>query len=363
MSKVVIITDYYFEDRRGGGISSAVSNLYRNLNGDLNISLLSFRNENGKKNPVFYYASLIKVLFFEKNIILYLNGIFNFHGNIVPIVLTRFSRNKLIVSPRGMLKASALNKSRKKYLFLKVVRVLLKKSTIIHVTDKTEQKESDIFFSDFKHKAILDFPPRRIKEFPERIKHSGQVSFLYIGRIDELKNLYSVLAALKNLLSVLGNGDQKSSKNIKLTIIGQNSDSKYFDLCMDLIDELVVLSDITISYLEFVPHYDLNKFLLDHHVFVSLSKGENFGYTIAESLASAMPVIITSNSPFGKLYNFRIGSVISGEDLNKICNEFLFYYNMSKVDYSKLSKNIFENYTKIFRNSELISEYKKLFIL
>ena len=361
MKRVVILTDHYFNDRRGGGISSAVSNLFHHLGDEVNISIISFRKEDGKIRPLFFYHALLNFLFFNKNAVIYLTGIFNFHSNIVPILLGKFSRNALILSPRGMLKSSALNKSKKKLFFLKYVRFLLKKSTIIHVTDSLEQKESIFFFPTFKHIPILDFPPLRIKEFPQRSKESGEINLLYIGRIDELKNLYSVLVALKYLSTFLRKSALNSTKNIKFTIIGQKSDLKYYERCKKLIDEIVDLNEITICQLEFIPHDDLEKYFLDHHIFVSLSKGENFGYTIAESLANAMPVIITPNSPFGKLIDFRIGSVVNGDDLNKVCNEILFYYNMSKVDYDNLSKNIFDSYNHIFKNNDLITKYKELF--
>ena len=361
MKRVIIITDYYFDDRRGGGISSAVSNLFLHLEGEVNISIFSFRKENGKIRPIFFYYALLNFLFFNKNVVIYLTGIFNFHSNIVPMFLSRFSRNKLIISPRGMLKSSALNKSKKKLLFLKFVRFLLKRSTLIHVTDRVEKNESIFFFPTFKHLSILDFPPHRIKEFPRRKKESGEISLLYIGRIDELKNLYSVLVSLKNLSIFLKKNNLNSTKKINFTIIGQKFNLKYYDRCKKLIDEIVDLNEIVINHLDFVPYNDIKKFFLDHHLFVSLSKGENFGYTIAESLANAMPVIITPNSPFGKLYDLKIGSVVNGDDLNKVFNEILFYYNMSKLDYDNLSKNIFDSYNHIFRNNDLITEYKELF--
>jgi glycosyltransferase involved in cell wall biosynthesis len=360
MKKLVIITDYYSDDRRGGGISSAINNLSRNLSEEINISLLSFRNVDGKLRPLFYYYTLFRLLFLS-NVTVYINGIFNIHCNVLPIFLARFSRNKLILSPRGMLKSSALNKSKKKLFFLKLVRFLLKKSTIIHVTDRSEQSESIYFFPSFKHIPILDFPPLRIKEFPQRAKESREINLLYIGRIDELKNLYTILVVLKNLSTYLRNNVSNSTKNIKFTIIGQKADLKYYQKCKKVIDEIVDLKEITISHLEFVPHDDLERYFSNHHIFVSLSKGENFGYTIAESLANAMPVIITPNSPFGKLFDLKIGSVVNGDDLNKVFNEILFYYNMSKVDYDNLSKNIFDNYNHMFRNNDLISEYNELF--
>ena len=221
MKRVIIVTDHYFDDRRGGGISSAVSNLFLNLDGEVNISTISFRKEDGKIRPIFFYKALLNFLFFNKNIVIYLTGIFNFHSNIIPILLARLSRNKIIIIPRGMVKSSALNKSKKKLLFLKFVRFLLKKSTIIHVTDRLEQSESILFFPTFKHIPILDFPPLRIKEFPQRPKESGEINLLYIGRIDELKNLYSLLVALKNLSIFLRNSVLNSTKNIKFTIINR----------------------------------------------------------------------------------------------------------------------------------------------
>lgn len=361
MKRVVIVTDHYFNDRRGGGISSAVSNLYLHLGFDVNITIISFRNENGKSRSIFFYYELFKFMFLKKNILFYINGIFYFHSNLVPIFLARLSRHKLILSPRGMLKSSALNRSRKKLLFLKFLRCMLKKSTTIHVTDSIEHDESVIYFPGFKYVSILDFPPPRIKEFPERMKESGEINLLYIGRIDELKNLHSVLLVLKDLLIIISKNNLNSKKSIKFTIIGQKSDLKYFDRCKKIIDEIVDLHGITIRHLEFVPYKDLQKYFIDHHVFVSLSKGENFGYTIAEALSCAMPVIITPNSPFGKLTDFEIGTVVRGEDQNKIFDEFFKYTDMGKKEYDSLSKNIFDSYNQMFNTTDLVSEYKKLF--
>lgn len=361
MKKVVIVTDHYFDDRRGGGISSAISNLSHNLENEINISLISYRKQSGQKQPFYYYYSLLGFLFFKNNVVVYLNGIFNLHSNIIPILLARFTKNKLILSPRGMLKSSALNESKKKLFFLKLVKFLLKKSTIIHVTDSVEERESILFFPTFQHVAILDFSPPRIKEFPMRLKHQGELSILYIGRIDELKNLHSILVTLKKMSVLNENAGLVPGKKIKFTIVGQKADTKYFECCKKLIDEINNLNEVSVSHFEFIPYHNLQKFFLNHHIFISLSKGENFGYTIAESLANALPIIITPNSPFGKLLNKRIGSVVQYDNLSQVFSELLYYYNMTKDDYTKLSRSIFDNYNLIFNKSDLICEYKKLF--
>jgi hypothetical protein len=146
MNKIVFINYHYFEDRRGGGISSAISNLLLNLNGNLEYSVVSFCNLDGKKKPLLFYLLLFKAIFFSKNKFIYLSGLFNFHSNILPIILVRLSGKRLIISPRGMLKPNALNKSKKKLLFLTFVKFLFKRSTHIHVTDKVEESESKFYF-------------------------------------------------------------------------------------------------------------------------------------------------------------------------------------------------------------------------
>jgi glycosyltransferase involved in cell wall biosynthesis len=361
MKKVLIVTDYYFDDRRGGGISSAISNLFHNLDGEMNISFLSFQDAAGKVRPIFFYFTLIKYFYFKKNVVIYLSGIFNFNSNLVPLFMVRFSRNKLILSPRGMLKSTAISNSKKKLLLLKLLGYLLKRSSTIHVTNETEKSESIHFFSKCEHLAILDFPPPRTEVFVERLKNIDSLRLLYIGRIDELKNLYSVLVTIKNLSIFLQNSPLCSKKNIKFTIIGQIADQKYFERCKNLINEIVALNVISIFHLEYVPYHELEQYYLDHDLFISLSKGENFGYTIAESLATAMPVIITPNSPFGELFEIKIGSVVDEKNIDEVLKEILFYLKMTTEDYIILSKSIYDNYNLIFRNTDLICQYKDLF--
>ena len=361
MKRIVIVSDYYFNDRRGGGISSAVSNLFLNLDSELNISIISYRNSEGIIRPLTFYYKLLNLLFFGKNVVIYINGIFNIHSNILPIFFARFSRIKLILSPRGMLKSSALANSKKKLLFLKLLNLILKKSTIFHVTDSIEKNESIFFFPNFQHIDILDFPPPRINDFPKRLKGPGELCILYIGRIDELKNLHSILLTLKKLSVFLKNGEFIPDKKIKFTIIGEKSDIKYFQYCKILIDEINNLNEVMVSHFEFLEYHKLQQFFLDHHLFVSLSKGENFGYTLAESLANSLPIIITPNSPFGKLFEMKIGSIVQCDDLDEVFRELLYYYNMGEEDYADLCRSVFYNYNLMFSKSDLIYKYKELF--
>jgi len=361
MSKVVFVTYNYPEDRRGGGISSAICNLLMNLNGEVNNSVVSFCSAVGKKRPLYFYSLLIKYILFSRNNFIYLSGIFNVQSNILPMILARFSKNILIVSPRGMLKQSALNGSRKKLLFLRFSRFILKRNTIFHVSDSVEEHESQKYFPNFRHVAIIDFPPPRVDEFPNRLKERGKLNLLYVGRIDDIKNLYCILICLKELSLNLKKNILNLEKSIEFTIVGPKTDQEYFNKCQNKINEIEQINLITVHYKDFVNFKDLEKYFFDHHLFISLSKGENFGYTIIESLATAMPVVISYNSPFGKLSDFRIGSVVDLNDLNEVVKELLTFYNMGTEDYQNLSRTIFDNYNRIFYNDLLIENYKNLF--
>jgi glycosyltransferase involved in cell wall biosynthesis len=362
MNRVVFVTYNYHEDRRGGGISSAISNLLLNLNGEVNYSLVSFCNATGKKRPFFFYLSLF-LIFFRKHNYIYLSGIFNIQSNIIPLFLARFSKNILIVSPRGMLKESALNKSRKKLLFIRFSRFLLKKNTIFHVSDSVEEKESRRFYPNFQHVALIDFPPPRVDKFISRRKEKGRLRLLYIGRIDDVKNLYCILVCLKELSIILRKKISNNEKSIVFTIVGPKTDQKYFEECQKKITEIEKFNLITVDYVEFVHFKDLESYFFENQLFISLSKGENFGYTIIESLATGLPVVISYNSPFGKLSDYRIGSVVDINDLNEVVKELLFYYNMGNEDYQNLSRTIFNNYNRIFDKKLLVKNYKNLFKL
>ena len=361
MNKILIISERHYKDGHGGGISTAMNYLLRELEGVYNIEFCSYCDEIGKKRPLSFYFVLLYHVFFRRNVTIYVNGLFAVHSSIMAIFLIGFSKNLLILSPRGMLKSSALNNSRIKLMVLKFLQVVLKNSTRVHVTDGIELSESRLFFPELRHFCILDFPPPRDEVFVNRLKKCQELSLIYVGRIDDLKNLYNVLLALEKVSFSLDKIGFISNGNFRFLIIGQKVDTDYFEKCQVIISKIKKDGLIDICYLDYLQHHEVIDLLRKQHLYISLSRGENYGYTIAEALANSVPVIITRNSPFGRLNHIKLGSVVDDSDLDGVVNEVLKYFNMSEVEYSILVRNVYKEYETIFNSFELRKKYNELF--
>jgi glycosyltransferase involved in cell wall biosynthesis len=108
---------------------------------------------------------------------------------------------------------------------------------------------------------------------------------LYIGTIEERKNLLGVIEAI-----------HKNNVQIPLIAIGRKT--TYFDKIQDYIKQNNL--EKRILFFENLPNTDLPAFYQCAKVFVYPSFFEGFGIPILESLASGTPVITSEGSCFGE---------------------------------------------------------------
>lgn len=352
-SKVLILTYYPIGNEKGGGISIAMDNLKINLQDDLELSNYYF-----KKDSIFdsfnYFFKLFKLVIKCKFDFIYINGLFSFFTSILPISLFFFSKVKLIISIRGMLKPSALRKNLFKLIIIKLESILLKKNTVIHVTDQVELLESKLYF-DLSHIVILDFPPAQYQCSFNKIKIQDSLSIVYLGRIDDIKNLLQLLQILKNHFY------DKNYYGIKLNIIGHVNNQLYWDKCCKIISQISDEERLKINYIGFLRKDKIKKIFQDSHILISLTKGENFGYTILEALSFGLPVIISNNTPFDNFEEKEIGYIVDLSNEDKIVKSIRSYYYLSNNDFQKLSNKVYESYNKIIDIEDLKLKYFQLF--
>jgi glycosyltransferase involved in cell wall biosynthesis len=352
-SKVLILTYYPIGYERGGGISIAMDNLQISLQDHLELSNYYF-----KKDSIFdsfnYLFKLFKLIIKCRFDYIYINGLFSFFTSILPISLFFFSKAKLIISIRGMLKPSALKKNIFKLIIIKLESILLKKNTVLHVTDEVELLESKLYFN-LSHKVILDFPPAQYQYFPNKNKILNTLSIVYLGRIDDIKNLLQLLQILKKDFY------DKNYYGIKLNIIGHVNNQYYWDKCSKIISQINDEERLKINYFGFLRKDKINKIFQDSHILISLTKGENFGYTILEALSFGLPVIISNNTPFDNFEEKGIGYIVDLSNEDKIVNSIRSYYNLSNNDFQKLSNKVYEDYNNIIDIEDLKIKYFQLF--
>ena len=371
MNKILIISEYHYNNKSGGGISTAIYNIFLYLKDDFNFTFLSNNKKSNQKknlfdiktvfinNNLFYFIRLFLFLknnYFKK---IHINGLFSKNYSFVSLVICSiFYSGEIIISPRGMLKKTAINGSLTKKIYLSILRLILnKKKIIFHGTSKEEIEETTLFFKKFKSVLISDLPPKRIKKKYKTKKDSQILNIISIGRIVDLKNLYFVLTTLMSISKIKNN----NIANLNLDICGLIYDFKYWRKCKKIIDELIKYPNINIKYHGEIEKDKINSLFKKSHLLFFPSKGENYGFVIAESLSNLVPVLTSDNTAFDlekfSFFGFSI-SLNKKKDFIKIIQN---YINLSQDEFNSLRKNIYKNYNTFMKINLKTEDFKMLY--
>lgn len=361
---VVLVYDHFYPDFTAGGPVRSLHNLSQLLKGKENLRILTGAFEyksHGKMEgiepdrwkdrqgvPVWYATSLqsikesIDTLPYDQGVTLYLNGIFSVSYFLYPLWLAKKRRFSVIVSPRGMLQAGALEHgSIKKQIYL----MLLKRSSLLrkvrwHATD--EQELTDIrhnISSTARVEVITNVPLLHDQTYRIEKKRS-ELHLVYYSLISKKKNLHFILNLLKS----------PELRGIRLTIIGPVKDDEYWKACQEVIMKLPEPGSVTYQG-EISPERTIGT-LSEFHALVLPTLGENFGHSIVEMLSSSRPVLISDKTPWTDLEKYGAGYSLpldeklwmqalvqmlnwDEKDFNDACSSALQYYR-AKFDFEKL---------------------------
>jgi glycosyltransferase involved in cell wall biosynthesis len=198
---------------------------------------------------------------------------------------TRGGRSRLVVSPRGTLSARALRvNSFQKEVFWRLVQgPAVRTAACFHATADAEYQ--DIRRRGFNQPVCvlpngIDVPPHVAVEKPARR------TLLFLGRIDPIKGLDHLLRAWHAVEPQFSDWD--------LVIAGP--DSRGHRAAMESLRQKLRLSRV--SFLG--PLYGGAKLAAYRRASISVlpTNSENFGMTVAESLAAGTPVIVTKGAPW-----------------------------------------------------------------
>ncbi|MDX2283761.1 MAG: glycosyltransferase [Bacteroidia bacterium] len=231
--------------------------------------------------------------------VLYLNSMFSVPFTIIPLLLKRMGliRQRLILAPRGMLHAGAMQfKPRKKQVFLRLLQLIgADRDVHFQATDAQEVQDiRAIFGADRPVTLLPNLPPSMQAPFQSTDKAPGNLRLLFLSRIHPKKHLEFLLRVLQQV-----HGD------VELEICGPVDDVKYWAECQELIAHLP--GNIRVLYLGEIPNPEVTPRLQANHVFVLPTHGENYGHAILESFLAGRPVIISDRSPWRNLAASGIG--------------------------------------------------------
>lgn len=203
-----------------------------------------------------------------------------------------------VISPRGMLDPAALCFSRfkKRLAWLAFQRATMKATDLLHVTSEMELADVRAFGLQMPATIV----PNGI-DLPEIIESPRERSIVYIGRLHEKKGLENLIDAWARLeanfpewrLDIYGPGQPDYVKALSDRI--KSNRLKQVKLLGPVFGE-----EKTAAYsrggFSILPSY-----------------GENFGMSVAESLAAGTPVIASTRMPWNGLITNRCGWVCEAE--------------------------------------------------
>jgi glycosyltransferase involved in cell wall biosynthesis len=195
-----------------------------------------------------------------------------------------------------MLYDSAIRKKvfKKKLFFALLKNTIFCKDTRFHVTNEKEGSSVKKYFPVNTICLADNLPPQHQEPLQVCNKRSGSLRCVFVARIDPIKNLLLLLTIISNIPHI-----------IHLTIIGPVDDREYWEACKKIISSLP--ANITIEVAGTVSNSEIHNYLINAHLFVLLTQGENFGHAILESFLAGRPVLISDQTPWRQLEKNKTG--------------------------------------------------------
>ena len=258
------------------------------------------------------FRSILRRMRDSKATVFYLNSMFSLPFTIYPLLAywLGFIQGRVVLAPRGMLKASALQyKPLKKRLFLALFRGLgWHKRIIFQATNTEEAQDIQRVFGAAAQLQICPPVPELglLRQRVEHIKAAAGVRLCMLGRIHPIKNIDLGLELLADLYPA----------PVLVDVIGPFEDAAYYTHCQAIAAALP--DSIRVVFHGALPTVAARGILQQADFFYLLTQGENFGHAIFEALALGKPALISDQTPWRNLRARRIGWDLALDDLSGI---------------------------------------------
>ena len=214
--------------------------------------------------------------------------------NVYPFSAIGGYKCPLIVSPRGTLSKYALNRSalQKKIFWYLYQRSVLRGAKCFHATAESEYQ--DIRRLGFKQPVCILPNGIDVPELFEKIKDDRR-QLLFLGRIHPIKGIDNLLRAWAAV--------EKKFPKWDLHIAGPDNDGY-------LVEMKALAIELKLARVIFVgPIYGKEKLQAyrEADLYILPSRSENFGMTVAESLAAGTPAIVSTGAPWQGLQSEGAG--------------------------------------------------------
>lgn len=368
---VFILIPWFYPAYKAGGPIQSIANMVGQYNDNVSYKIfcsntdldgtvlnvpVNTRVNYNNSTQVYYYSGKNKsVNLLKKEIknsqadILFINGIYSWYYNLIPLLFCKVPRK--IVSVRGMLHPGALSQKmikKKLYLFLWKVFALDKKCDF-HASSEQEKKYIQDIFGDSARIFVAQNFPRIVNFLNVPDKQKGYLQLISIALISPMKNHLLVLKALASC----------SNDYIHYNIYGPIKDRSYWNICLEQIEKLP--NNIVVKYHGDIPPDEVEIALSKNHIFILPSKSENFGHALYEALTAGKPVITSNNTPWNNLKSASAGINVSINSINEIADAIKFFAAMDHTEFIKWSTSATKYASNSINLDDIKNQYHKMF--
>lgn len=375
-SKILIFIDWFLPAYKAGGPIQSIANFVNHFGAEFDISIVTSNKDLGDSEPfenIVFNTWIVKenhrVIYLDKANqnrkqyerffkeqhydFVYFNSLFSVYFTLIPLWTAIQNKKRIVLAPRGMLGAGALQlKKRKKQLLLLLLKLLNIPQKLLWqataISEVTEIKKC------FGGATRVHLAPNLSAKMPSHAfvknKRAGELNLFFLSRIAEKKNLK---AALRYLLEV------NKQYLIRFSIIGPIDEQWYWNECLDLIEKMP--NHINVNWLGAVPNQELPELLRDEHFMLLPTFHENFGHVIMEAFQSACPVILSDRTPWTELESKKLGWDIPLQQPEDFILAIEKAAAMDHLTYNQWSLQSFAFAKEFSNNKEIIIANRALF--
>ena len=325
--KVLVFCDWFVPGYKAGGPIRSVYNIVEGLKNEVDFWVVTRDTDLGESESYhdiqsdvwtdgagYHVCYLSKqrqrlkrflAIIREKNWdVVYLNSLFSPKFALEPLLLNWLIKNKarVILAPRGMLGTGALNiKSRKKAFFLSLTKAIgFYRGVLWHASTPVEKKQiEEMFGNEVQISVARNMPVPLPDEIGTLKKHKDELRLIFLARVSIVKNLHLALDYLLESAGLVGESE------IYFDIYGPLEEPSYWEECQRIIDKMP--SNIHVSHHGELTYPEVSSTLKQYHFLYLPTSTENYGHAIVECLVHGIPVIISDQTPWKSLSEYKAG--------------------------------------------------------
>ena len=146
---------------------------------------------------------------------------------------------------------------------------------------------------------------------------------------------------------------------IELNIVGNIEDKKYWSKCSNLINKLK--HHMSVKVHGHIHPSEIPKYFHDNDLFILLTKNENYGHAIVESLQNGCPVLISRSTPWNDIEKYGAGYVVDKDNITDIRNIIENFSSKNEKSLQKQRNLCYDYFNKRIKNKSNESAYLNLF--